>query len=134
MNLRILTIFVLLWAAPALAGPAEDEAAAAAKTWLSVVDAKNYPQSWKDAADLFQQGVSEARWDGMVQGVRDKVGAVKSREFQEAKLTKTLPSMPDGDYAIVSFQTDFETKGASTEVITLVREHEKWKVGGYYIQ
>jgi hypothetical protein len=133
MKLGILALLALLLAAPALAGPAEDEAAAAAKTWLAVVDAKNYPESWKDAADLFQQGVSEPRWDGMVQGIRDKVGAVKSREFQTAELTKTLPSMPDGDYAIVSFQTDFETKGASTEVITLVREHGKWKVGGYYI-
>lgn len=134
MKLGILAVLALLWVAPALAGPAEDDAAAAAKSWLAVVDAKNYPESWKDAADLFQQGVSEARWNGMVQDIRNKVGAVKSREFQTAELTKTLPSMPDGDYAIVSFQTDFETKGPSTEVITLVREHGKWKVGGYYIQ
>jgi len=133
MKLGVLAVLALLWTVPALAGPVEDEAAAAAKTWLAVVDAKNYPESWKDAAELFQQGVSEARWDGMVQDIRNKVGAVKSREFQTAELTKTLPSMPDGDYAIVSFQTDFETKGASTEVITLVRKHGKWKVGGYYI-
>src|SRR5471030_2588553 len=113
MKVGVLAVLALLWAIPAQAGQAEDDAAAAAKTWLAVVDAKNYPESWKDAADLFQQGVSEPRWDGMVQGVRDNVGAVKSREFQTAELTKTLPSMPDGDYAIVSFKTDFETKSAS---------------------
>ena len=134
MRIGALALLALLWAAPALAGPAEDEAAAAAKSWLAVVDAKNYPGSWKDAAALFQQGVSETRWDAMVQGIRDKVGAVKSRQFQTAELTKSLPSMPDGDYAIVSFDTAFETKGASTEVITLVHEHGTWKVGGYYIR
>jgi hypothetical protein len=100
----------MLWAIPASAGPAEDEAAAAAKTWLAVVDAKKYPESWKDAAEVFQQGVSESKWDGMVQSVRDTVGPVKSREVQSAKFTKTLPGVPDGDYAIVSFQTASEPR------------------------
>jgi hypothetical protein len=41
MKLGMLALLALLWVAPALAGPAKDEAAAAAKTWLAVVDAKN---------------------------------------------------------------------------------------------
>jgi hypothetical protein len=133
MKLGILAFLALLWTVPTLAGPAEDEAAAAAKTWLALIDAKNYAQSYKDAADIFHQGISEAKWEEMVESGRGKVGALKSREFQSAQLTKTLPGVPDGDYANVSFQTDFETKGASTEVITLVHENGKWKVGGYHI-
>jgi hypothetical protein len=31
------------------------------------------------------------------------------------------------------FQADFETKGPSTEIVTLVHENGKWKVGGYHI-
>jgi hypothetical protein len=134
MKLGILALLALLWVVPALAGPAEDEVATAAKTWLAVVDAKDYPQSWKDAADLFQQGVSADKWGSMVQSARDRTGPVKSRTFQSAEFTKTLPGVPDGDYSIVSFQTDFETKGASTEVLSLVHENGKWKVGGYFIQ
>ena len=134
MKLGMLALLALLWTVPVLAGPAEDEATAAAKTWIALIDAKNYPQSWKDAADIFQQGVSETKWDEMVQSGRDKAGALKSRQFQSAQLTKSLPGVPDGDYAVVSFQSDFETKGASTEVLTLVHENGKWKVGGYFIQ
>jgi hypothetical protein len=133
MKLGILAVLALLWAVPTLAAPDEHEVAGAAKIWLALVDAKNYPESWKDAADIFQQGVSEAKWDSMVGSIRDKVGPVKSREFQSAQFTKTLPGVPDGDYANVAFQTEFETKGPSTEVITLVHEHGKWKVGGYHI-
>jgi hypothetical protein len=133
MKRAILAILALLWALPVLAGPAEDEVAAAAKTWLAVVDAKNYPESWKDAADLFQQGVSQDKWDGMVQSIRDKVGPVKTRRFQAAQFTKTLPGVPDGDYAIVTFGTDFESRVDSTEVITLIHEGGVWKVGGYFI-
>ncbi len=133
MKWRILAILAVLWTVAAWAGPAEDEAAAAAKAWLAVVDAKNYAQSWKDAADLFQQGVSQDKWDDMVQSIRDKVGPVKTRAFQAAQFAKALPGVPDGDYAIVSFQTDFESRVASTEVITLLHENGKWKVGGYFI-
>ena len=133
MKWKILAVLALLWAFPALAGPAEDEAAASAKTWLALIDAKNYPQAYKSAADIFHQGISEARWEKMVVSGRGEIGAPKSREFQAAELTKTLPGMPDGDYANVAFQTEFETKGASTEIVTLVRENGKWKVGGYHI-
>jgi len=134
MKFGILALLALLWAVPASAGPSQDEAVAASKTWLAVIDAKDYPKSWKTAAELFQSGVSEARWDGMVQGIRDKLGPLKSRGFQEAELTDTLPGMPKGDYAIVRFQTAFANEGDTIESITLVAEHGKWKVGGYYIK
>jgi hypothetical protein len=133
MKRTILAILALLWALPVLGGPAEDEVATAAKTWLAVVDARNYSESWKDAADLFQQGVSQDKWDGMVRAIRDKVGPVKTRQFQTAQFTKTLPGVPDGDYAIVTFGTDFESRVDSIEVITLIHEDGGWKVGGYFI-
>jgi hypothetical protein len=133
MKFGILAFVALLWVTPALAGPAEDEAAAAAKTWLALIDAKNYAQSYKDAADIFHEGISEAKWEEMVRSGRGKAGALKSRAIQAAELTKTLPGVPDGDYANVSFQADFETKGPSTEIVTLVHENGKWKVGGYHI-
>jgi len=133
MTWRILAVLALLWAVPVLAGPTEDQVAASAKTWLTLIDARNYTQAYKSAADIFHQGISEARWEKMVESGRGEVGAPKSREFQAAELTKTLPGMPDGDYANVAFQTEFETKGPSTEIVTLVRENGKWKVGGYHI-
>ena len=133
MKWTILAVLAFLWAFPALAGPAEDAATAAAKTWLTLIDAKNYTQAYKSAADIFHQGISEARWEKMAASGREAAGASKSREFQAAELTKSLPGMPDGDYANVAFQTEFETKGASTEIVTLVRENGKWKVGGYHI-
>jgi hypothetical protein len=134
MKFGILAILALLWAGPTLAGSSSDDAVAASKTWLAVVDAGHYPESWKTAAELFQQGVSEPKWDGMVMSIRDQMGPLTSREFQAAELTKTLPGVPDGDYAIVRFQTAFANKADAIESITLVLEHGKWKVGGYFIK
>jgi len=134
MKLHILAALALLWAVPALAAPAENEVAGAAKSWLGLVDAGNYTQCYQSAADIVRQGVSAAKWKELIQFGRGKAGAVKSRELQGVQFTKTLPGVPDGDYANVAFDTDFETKGFSTEVITLVHEHGTWKVGGYHIE
>jgi hypothetical protein len=134
MKFASLALLALLWMGAAIAQPSQDDAVAASKTWLAAVDAGQYPESWKDAAEFFQQGVSEAKWDSMVQSARDSLGPLKSREFQAAELTKTLPGVPDGDYAIVRFQSVFEKKTDAIESITLILEHGKWKVGGYYIK
>jgi hypothetical protein len=134
MKLRILAVLISLWAFPTMAGSAESEVAGAAKRWLALVDADNYAQCYQSAAEIVRQGVSEAKWEEMVGFGRGKAGALKSRELHSVQFTKTLPGVPDGDYANVAFDTDFEIKGPSTEVITLVHEHGKWKVGGYHIE
>jgi hypothetical protein len=94
MKFASLALLALLWMGAAIAQPSQDDAVAASKTWLAAVDAGQYPESWKDAAEFFQQGVSEAKWDSMVQSARDSLGPLKSREFQAAELTKTLPGVP----------------------------------------
>jgi hypothetical protein len=118
----------------ALAAPSGDEAVSAAKAWLAVVDSGKYADSWTDASDLFQSGVSEARWEKMVGAIRDRMGALKSRSYQAVELTKSLPGVPDGDYANVSFQSAFDNKAEAQEVITLILEKGQWKVGGYHIK
>jgi hypothetical protein len=133
---RLMLVFLLLIAplGSAWAVPSGDQAVSAAKTWLAIVDAGKYEQSWKDAADLFQSGVSEERWVKMVSGIREKLGELKSREYQSVELTKSLPGVPDGDYANVGFHSAFENKAEADEVITLILEKGKWKVGGYHIK
>jgi opacity protein-like surface antigen len=131
----IIVLFLLVAASPtAFAAAPTDEAVSASKTWLAVIDGGKYGESWKDASDLFHQGVSQERWVKMVGGVREKLGPLQSRVFEAAELTKSMPGMPDGDYAIVSFKAVFDNKADATEVITLIREKGHWKAGGYFIR
>jgi hypothetical protein len=113
--------------------PSPDDAVAAGKAWLAVIDGKNYRQSWKDASDLFQQGVSEKRWDEMVGNIRKQLGPLKGRVYDSVKLTKTLPGAPDGDYAVITFRSSFEKRADADEVVTLMLDNGHWKAGGYYI-
>jgi hypothetical protein len=135
MKRLMFVLFLLVAAIPsAFAAAPTDEAVSASKTWLAVIDGGKYAESWKDASDLFHQGVSQARWEKMVGDIRETLGPLQSRTYQSAELKKSLPGVPDGDYAIVSFKAVFDHKADATEVITLIREKGRWKAGGYFIR
>ena len=63
---------------------AQDEAAkktaaqASAESWLALVDAGDYAQSWDQAASFFKSKVSKADWEKMVGSVRNHVGKLRS--------------------------------------------------------
>ncbi len=130
----IALIAILVVTGPALATPPVEDAVAASEAWLKLIDAKDYAGGWKNAASVFQQGMSQADATKRIQSVRDRLGALKTRTYDAATLTKSLPGMPDGDYAIVRFQSSFENKAEALESLTLVSEGGTWKVGGYFIK
>jgi len=129
-----LALFFGLWSSAGCAGPSEDAAVASSQSWLALIDAKDYGGSWDHASALFDSGVSKDRWQDMVKSVRDRMGELKSRRFDAVTLTKSLPGVPDGDYAIVRFQSVFANKAEANETITLVLENGSWKAGGYFIK
>jgi hypothetical protein len=116
------------------ASPGEDSAAATSLTWLALIDAKDYGGSWDQASAFFRQGVSRQRWQDMVKSVRDRLGDLKSRKLDAIELTKSLPGVPDGNYAIVRYQSVFAHKAEGSETITLILEDGAWKAGGYFIK
>lgn len=116
---------------------AEDEnaaAVAAAREWLSLVDAKEYKKSWDEAAPFFQERVAENDWVQMIRLARGPLGEVKSRELKGAQYSTSLPGAPDGEYVVIQFQTQFANKADSVETITPMKAGGRWKVSGYFIK
>jgi len=120
-----------------LAGADEqtDQAVAAAKIWLGLVDAKQYSESWVAAAPFFKEKVNEADWVKMVAPVRDPLGDVKSRDLIGAQYTTSLPGVPRGEYVVMQFRTAFQNKPDAIETVTPMKDdHGAWRVSGYYIK
>jgi hypothetical protein len=134
MKLSALVLLLSVLAAPAFAAPSSDQAVSVARGWLAVIDGGRYADSWTGASAFFQQGVSQAKWVGMVKSIRERLGLLASRKYEAVELTKTLPGVPDGDYAIVRFRAVFLNKIDTTETITLTLENEQWKPAGYFIR
>ena len=52
----------------------EKAAVTAAEQWLLLVDAGQYEQSWKEAAEYFKNAVSIDKWHQSLQAVREALG------------------------------------------------------------
>ena len=136
-TIKSLLIPVVLAGSIALAFADEqtDQAVAAAKTWLGLVDAKQYKESWVEAAPFFKEKVKEEDWVKMVSAVRGPLGDMKSRELIGAQYTKNLPGAPAGEYVVMQFKTAFQNKPEAVETVTPMKDDKgAWRVSGYFIK
>jgi hypothetical protein len=137
----VLLLPTLTWAKPApkksKPRPAAPASAPqqAAKSWLALTDAGKYAESWQAASPTFQSQVTQDQWTGAAQSVRDPLGKVQKRTLRSGQHTHTLPGAPAGDYAVISYATDFAKKPAATETVILTHDTDgKWRVSGYFIK
>ena len=63
-----------------------DQAVIAAKAWLGLVDAKQYKESWLEAAPFFKDRISENDWVKMISLARGPFCDLKSRELKRRKI------------------------------------------------
>ena len=107
----------------------------AATSWLAVIDAGDYPLSWRKAAALLQSSVAQPQWESALQTSRLPLGSVKSRTLKAASYSRTLPFAPDGDYVLMEYETRFEFKPLAIETLTTMKDRDNtWKVAGYFIK
>lgn len=113
----------------------EELAQQSAQSWLALVDAGKYGDSWEQAAPFFKGAVTKADWQSKVGAVRTPLGKVVSRKLKSANYTKTLPGAPDGQYVVIQYDTIFEHKQSAVEtVVPMLDKDGQWRVSGYFIR
>ena len=127
-------VYLSIFAALLFAAPANEQAAPSGEAWLKLIDNGKYADSWKEASSYFRSRVAEKTWVSMVQGVRVPLGSLVSRGQPKVTFAKTLPGAPDGNYALLQFQTSFQNKASALETLTVMADGEKWRTAGYFIQ
>jgi len=107
---------------------------AAAEKWLSLVDAGQYADSWKQAATPFRHAVTQEKWEEALLSVRKPLGKLVSRHLKTSMYKTSLPGAPDGEYVVMQFNTSFSHKKSAVETVTTVLDQDgKWHVAGYFI-
>jgi Protein of unknown function (DUF4019) len=107
----------------------------AVQRWLQQLDAGDHLASWSSAATPFKNAVTSTQWQQAAQSVRQPLGAVQSRQDKSTQFTRSLPGAPDGQYAVLQFDTRFDRKAQAVETLTLVLEADgAWRVTGYFIR
>jgi hypothetical protein len=102
---------------------------------LAETDAGSHGAAWALAGAKFRNAVSLEQWQGAARQVLGPLGAVRAREANGSKPTRSLPGAPEGDYLIFSYLTDFANKAGAIETLTLAREADgQWRVVGYFVR
>ena len=97
-----------------------------AREWLVLVDDKNYPQSWSQAAKVFQGRQKADVWAKDADTLRTPLGAVASRGLKSIDLSRN-------NVAVIRYDTAFAHKAAAVETVTLAFENGAWAVSDYSV-
>jgi hypothetical protein len=110
------------------------QAQVAARTWLVLVDNGEGLASYAAAGARFRETLPGEQWVAGLGGARKLFGDLTQRAIVSTKLTRTLPGLPDGDYASLVFRSSFTKREVAQEVVTLEFTGGAWHVVGYIIQ
>ena len=127
-------------------------AVSAAKKLLTLIDAGDYSESWKETASFVQAKRTEADWTNLLNTNRVPLGKLLSRQLV-ASIPLTLangvptspavsgpiiaspPGAPDGPYVFVLFQSSFAEKKDAKESVTFTLEKDgQWRAASYFIK
>ncbi len=98
------------------------------------MDAGDYRRSWAEASGLFRAAVTEEAWARQCAAVRGPLGGVSARRLAHEQHATELPGAPDGEYAVLQFESSFQHKRSAVETVTPMREADgAWRVSGYFI-
>jgi hypothetical protein len=131
----LLTLLLGICSAVQAQQKAEQLAQQSSDTWLALVDAGKYADSWQEASQIFKAAVTKEQWQSALRGSRDPLGKLLSRKVKSATYTKTLPGAPDGEYVVIQYESSFEHKQSAVETVTPTLDKDgKWRVSGYFIK
>jgi hypothetical protein len=131
-------LVAILASAPALAADEELDvtpALNAAAAWLALVDGQRYGETWDKSSELFQKATQKLQWEVSLQTIRGPLGPAAYRKLRSAAYTRALPGAPPGEYVVIQYDTNFETRPLTTETITTSKDKDgAWRVSGYFIR
>ena len=106
-----------------------------AEAWLAGLDAGRYGQGWEEAAPMFREAMPKVQWQTTMESVRVPLGTPLHRKLRQAFYTRSLPNAPAGEYVVIQYDTRFEHRPLSTEIVTPMKDADgTWKVSGYIIR
>lgn len=112
----------------------KEKAEQVAKSWLALIDAGSYRQSWSEVAQYLKGKITRQQWVAQLEQVRAPLGAVKSRKLTNVQLRNDLRGLPSGHYASVQYATSFAKAPPGAEVVALMLENGQWRVMAYFPQ
>jgi hypothetical protein len=113
--------------------PQLQASAIAAQNWLGLVDKESYGQSWDQASALMKLTIKKGEWETFLNKMRKPLGSVLNRQVLDQRTAKNPHGLPQGDYMVLFYKTDFSRKSSAYELVTLFLEDGEWRVMTYQV-
>ena len=135
MTRLLAALLALILVLPAMAQPPAPNAAQPtpddrARQWLTLIDDSNYTAGIEQMGPQTAKGSIEA-----LSRLREPLGAMATRNLKEIRLEKTHPGLPEGQYAVVRYDSTFANRAKATETLTLAMlKSGAWTVIAYQVE
>ena len=107
----------------------------ASTKWLELIDRARYGAAWDLGAKSLKSSASRKTFVDGIARARKPYGRLAERKPGQFARAHAMPNAPDGDYALVSFETRFANgKTADEQVIWYLEPDSVWRVSGYFIR
>lgn len=105
-----------------------------AERFTAAVDREDYQAAYSIASPILRLKNKQEQWVDEVGQSFQLLGKAKERELMVVRSRDSYPGLPDGNYLIVSYQTETEYKAKAVEVLLLKEQDESWQVCRYTIR
>jgi len=104
-----------------------------ARAWLALVDRGDAQAAWNAGGQRFRASMSATLWAEALKKAQSTMGPATRRTVGPTRFQKSIPGMPDGEYAQILFSTTFANKVNGRESLTMEHEADgQWRVIGYF--
>jgi Protein of unknown function (DUF4019) len=108
------------------------EAQTVLETAIEDIDAGRYEKLYDEAADEWRRDATLEQSKATFRTLHDKLGNVRTRDFDTAREEQTATAPIAGHSLIVIYQTSFE-HGDGMETFTLIEHGGRWYLAKYYV-
>jgi len=108
-----------------------DKAVVASQTWVALIDAGQYDESYAFGCGAMHDKVPQDRWAQVLKALRTPWGPVVSRKQISHIYKPNGYEGSGGEYMVITYDTSFQKLGAATEVVVLKWDGGKWRGAGY---
>lgn len=137
IHIVLVLVTMVLIIVPALNKTPDQETAVkatdAAVRFLYLVDNGEYAQSWEIASEHLKATIGKEEWIEKLTEVRSSLGSVDERFKDDVTYLKATGDLPEGDYVVIRFDTNFSARRGGVETVTLhLGADGEWRVAGYF--
>lgn len=112
----------------------KEEAAQAAKNYVTDLDQGRYAETWEKGGILFQSTITKANWVKNLDLTRKPFGKVLSRALEAEHIISDPYDPTEGIFMVIEYQTAFENAPQGREHLILrLGPNDEWRVGSYEV-